>query len=109
MKYTDIKSQADACKVLGREVKPGEELKDIADAINHLDNKHKPKPSDWRPYFYMEDKDPEGTFGFSGSLCGNWGTVTFAGSRLCFRFRTEEQSDYFGEEFVELHKKHFFS
>jgi hypothetical protein len=45
MKYNQIKSQADACKVLNREVKPGQELKDIADAINFLNNKHKRKSS----------------------------------------------------------------
>jgi hypothetical protein len=106
MKYNQIKSQADACKVLNREVKPGQELKDIADAINFLNNEHKPKKGDWYPIFWW---DNAGGFGFSFSAYVDWITDASAGARLAFRFETSEEVDYFGAEFLPLHKELFYS
>jgi len=106
MNFKEIKSQEDACKVLNREVKPGQALKDIADAINFLDGEYKPKKGSWYPLFWWDDA---GGFGFSVSADGHWITVTGAGARLAFRFRSEEASDYFGTEFLPLHKELFYS
>src|SRR4051812_30822436 len=107
MKYTDIKNQEDACKVLKREPKAGEELKDIADAMNFLDNNYKPGKKSWYPLFWW---DEAGGFGFQGSFCDPWTTLTLAGSRLAYRFRAEAAADYFGgEQFIDLHKKQFYS
>lgn len=108
MKFSDIKDQTIACQVLNREVKPGQELKDIADAINFVNNEHKPKKGDWYPLFWWDDA---GGFGFSYSHYDLWDTTTTtdAGARLAFRFDTEEISDYFGKEFELLHKQLFYS
>jgi hypothetical protein len=106
MKYTEIKSQQDACKVLNREVKPGQELKDIADAINFLDEDYKPKKGGWYPLFWWDDA---GGFGFSDSGLDRWNTHTTAGARLAYRFRSPEVSEYFATEFLPLHKELFYS
>lgn len=102
--YKQIKSQLDACAVLNRVAQPGQELKDIADAINFLDGDYKPNKSSWRPYFWW---DEAGGFGFSGSSDVTW--ISFTGARLAFRFRTQAASDYFGNEFLPLHKQLFYS
>lgn len=51
----------------------------------------------WFPYFSFDSG-----FGFSGSNCSNWTTNAGVGSRLCFK--SEELSNYFGEQFIDLHK-----
>lgn len=106
MKYKQIKSQVDACKVLNREVKPGQELKDIADAINFLDDDYKPAKGGWYPLFWWADA---GGFGFSYSYRDRWDAAAAAGARLAFRFRSDEAADYFGSEFLPLHKELFYS
>jgi hypothetical protein len=54
----------------------------------------------WFPWFQWSSGSG---FGFSGSICAYVSTVTYVGSRLCFP--TKELSDYFGEQFIEIHRK----
>lgn len=107
MKLSDIKNQEIACKVLNRKVLPGNELEDIADAINFINNDHQPQKGDWYPLFLW---DNAGGFGFSYSLNVDWpaNTLTYAGARLGYRFETQKEADYFGKQFEQLHKEAFF-
>lgn len=122
MKSTDVKSYLIACKVMKRDPKAmpivsmlpkneGEgiiaahQLKVIADAINFLDNQYKANPKSttqeqWYPIFNRHKG-----FAFSRSICGRWFSYTDVGSRHCFRFGNEENSNFFGTHFNKLHVK----
>lgn len=55
-----------------------------------------------RHYFPVWDMDVKGSpFGFSLTRTDYWGTSTLVGPRL--EFFTEADSDYFGENFMDLH------
>jgi len=104
-----VKNHAIACKVLNKDPKKStsvhDQQDDIANAINKLD-KFKPsyKKTDqekWTPYFIV---DASG-FRFYYSDCDNSFSIAFVGSRLCFRFRNQEISDFFGKQHIALHKK----
>ena len=104
-----VKSHAIACKVLNKDPKKStsvhDQQDDIANAINKLD-KFKPswKKTDqqkWTPYFVA---DASG-FRFRHSFCAFSLSSSLVGSRLCFRFRNEEISDFFGKQHIALHKK----
>lgn len=55
----------------------------------------------WRPWF--EYKASLSGFGFSRSGCADSCATTFVGSRLCMP--TEELSNYFGKQFIEIHNR----
>lgn len=55
----------------------------------------------WYPWF---EYSAGSGFGFSHSDCSYVGTDTTVGSRLCFP--TKELSDYFGKQFIEIHREH---
>lgn len=55
----------------------------------------------WEPYFYYQSGSG---FVFSGSDFGCGYARTDAGARLCFP--TEEMSDFFGKQFIEIHRTH---
>lgn len=122
MKSTDVKSYLIACKVMKRDPKAmptvsmlpkkegeginaGHQLKVIADAINFLDNKYKANPKSttqeqWYPIFNRHRG-----FAFSRSGYAGWSSSTSVGSRHCFRFGNEENSNFFGSHFNKLHIK----
>lgn len=58
------------------------------------------------PWFDVEEdeKKPSG-FGLSYGVCGDRGTYTFVGSRLCFKSR--ELAKYAAEQFIELYEDYF--
>lgn len=105
----DIKSHAIACKVLNKDPKKvtsvHDQQDDIANAINKLD-KFKPswKKTDqekWTPWMRVDVSGFRfGSSGYAGS-----DSSTAVGSRLCLRFRNQEISDFFGKQFIALHKK----
>lgn len=125
MKPTDVISHEIACEVLKRDPNAlpdysmlpehqqimqlaDKKLLDIAEAINLLDNNFvadfsNGRQEKWRPFFNANEG-----FAFSRSNCDLWGTFTLVGSRLCFRFRSEKTSDYFGTQFNDLHKQSFY-
>lgn len=55
----------------------------------------------WFPWFKFSAGSG---FGFSGSGCGYGRTLAAVGSRLCFP--NEELSNYFGKQFIKLHRAH---
>lgn len=55
----------------------------------------------WYPWF---EYSAGSGFAFSLSYYRYDGTITNVGSRLCFP--TKELSDYFGKQFIELHREH---
>lgn len=61
-------------------------------------NDRQPK---WRPWFEWNNK--ASGFAFSGSLCAYARTLAHSGSRLCQE--TEDMSDYFGTQFIDLHNE----
>lgn len=114
LKFSDIISHEIACEFLGRNhrdipdfsMRPEEQrqslideikLMDIANAIRKADNNHKPTAGDWFPYFYNSG------FRFVFSCCVHGASSSDVGSRLCYRFRTKEQADFFGRQFNDLH------
>lgn len=109
-----IKTFEDACEELG--IKPGDvfnsqddfddiarkKLKVIAKALNEgwfpdWDNSSERK---WYPWFNLSSSG----FGFVVSVYVYTDSLANCGSRLCFK--TEELSNYFGRQFIELHKIH---
>ena len=68
---------------------------------------------DWTPDFANEDQykyypwfrwnEAGGGFGFGASGCGSTDACSGIGSRLCFP--TSAMSDYFGKQFIELHRQ----
>jgi len=105
----DVKSHADACKILKLDPKKvmsiHDQIDNIAKAMNKLDKfKASFKKEDqqkWRAFFYVNASG----FRFGHSFCDRAYTASSVGSRLCLYFRTEEISDYFGKQFLALHKK----
>lgn len=53
----------------------------------------------WYPWFEWDEE--RSAFVFSGSYCDYDSAGTVCGARLSFE--TEEQSDYFGREFIDIH------
>lgn len=108
----DVKTHAVACKVLKKDPKKSvsvhEKQDDIAKAINKLDkfkaDFKKRDQEKWTPYFVA---DASG-FRFGISFCAYSGSGTTVGSRLCFRFRNQEISDFFGKQHIALHKKAYY-
>jgi hypothetical protein len=112
MNFKEIKSHADACRVLGKDASEStnihDQLDDIADAINILDGDFladfkDPSQKKWRPFFIVDSSG----FRFDGSYYGGSRSLTTVGSRLCQFFKSEEAADYFGKEFFALHEKCF--
>lgn len=112
MNFKEIKSHADACRILGKDTSEStnihDQLDDIADAINTLDGDFaadfkNPEQKKWRPFFIV---DASG-FRFSDSCYVDSDSFTYVGSRLCQFFKSEEAADYFGKEFFALHEKCF--
>jgi hypothetical protein len=105
----DVKSHAIACKVLNKDPKKvtsvHDQQDDIANAINKLDkfkpSFKKPEQQKWTPWMVVDSSG----FRFADSDCDDSGSGTVVGSRLCLRFRTREISDFFGKQFIALHKK----
>lgn len=108
----EVKTHAIACKVLKKDPKKSvsvhDKQDDIAKAINKIDKfKADFKKTDqlkWTPYFVV---DASG-FRFDGSYCDDSGSYACVGSRLCFRFRSKEISDFFGKQHIALHKKAYY-
>ena len=125
MKYTDIKTFEDACKVKGydpnglipnftnypkyhvKAMIAHAKLVIIVDAANQAENNNTPWKPDWsnsseykyHTYFYY------GSSGFSADACDYWYTVTGVGSRLIFRNR--EVAIYITTQFLDLYKEYF--
>lgn len=62
--------------------------------------------SDWDEYKYypwFRFNKSESAFGFAGSLCGDADSNATVGSRLVFP--TEEVSDFYGTQFIEIHNR----
>lgn len=105
----DVKTHAIACKVLNKDPKKvttaHEKQGDIANAINKLDgfkaSWKDQQQEKWTPYFMV---DASG-FRFFYSRYGRSGSSAGVGSRLCFRFRNKEISDFFAKQHIALHKK----
>lgn len=55
----------------------------------------------WEPFFYWT---PGSGFVFAGSFCVCADASAGSGSRLCFP--NKEMSDYFGKQFIEIHRTH---
>ncbi len=55
----------------------------------------------WRPWFEWDNK--ASGFAFSGSYYDGTNAAAYSGSRLCQE--TEEMSDYFGTQFLDLHNE----
>lgn len=112
VKATDIKSHADACKVLGKDPKAtkttGKQQVQIATAMNKLAKfKADFENSDQKKWYGIFLINKNG-FGFSLSLFGHWHSTSDAGARLCFYFATQEDAEHFCKHFLPLHKKHFY-
>lgn len=59
----------------------------------------------WYPWFDLEkdeDANPSG-FRFGGSYCGDTGTGTPGGSRLCFKSRAD--AEHVGKNFIDLYRE----
>lgn len=126
MKYTDLKTFEDACKVEKLDPKkvipdfkafPSKDRKAmiahaklviIARAINRVANNGKQWKPDWKngqwdkyyPWFYLG--------GSSGFRCGDyayWYSHSNVGSRLCFISR--DVAEYAGKKFIKLYKDYF--
>jgi len=126
--YTDLKTFEDAClveKLNPKKVLPDFKLypaKDrkamiahakliiIARAANRLANGGKTWKPDWNNgkwdkyvnYFWM---DNNGSSGFRYNGCGDWCSVTFVGSRLCFL--SSGVAEYVAKTFIKLYEDYF--
>ena len=117
-----VKSFEDACQLLG--IKPNlpqvtilleshqkaivshYKLVIIAEALNEG---WKPNWNDFSEYKYSPWFDMEGTSSGSGFSCVDyefWTTLSYIGSRLCFK--NKELALYIGETFIDLYKDYFF-
>jgi hypothetical protein len=126
MKYTDVKTFEQACKVEKLDPKkvipdfkafPPKERKAmqshaklviIARVLNRLANNGKPYKPDWNngqwdkynPWF-----DMGGSSGFRFDGCARRGSGSGVGSRLCYISR--EVAEYAGKKFIKLYKDYF--
>lgn len=110
--YKDLKSHDDACRLLDLDPESfnttDQKITNICKALNKISG-FKPDWNNedqlkWRPYFRM---DASG-FRFVFSYCGSSLSTTAVGSRLCHYVGSEEEADYMGQQFIELHKEHYF-
>lgn len=127
MKYTDLKTFEDACKVLdldAEKVTPDfssfpendqkamlahAQLIIIAKAANKLANKGKEWTPDWdnnkwdkwHPWFWMDG----GSSGFRFNGSDDRRSCSYVGSRLCFI--SEKVSDYIANQFLDLFRDYF--
>ena len=127
MKYTDIKTFEDACKVEGLD--PEKVLPDfscypeqdrkamtahaklviIARALNRQANEGKEWRADftnWDQYKYVPWLYiPRGSSGFRFYVCVGWRTYSRVGSRLCYISR--KVADYAATQFIDLYNEYF--
>lgn len=127
MKYTDVKTFEDACKVERLDPKkvipdfkayPTKDRKAmiahaklaiIARAVNKLANNGKQWKPDWDngkwdkyyPWFDMRG----GSSGFRFYDCDDWRSASNVGSRLCYL--SYEAAEYAGKQFIKLYKDYF--
>jgi hypothetical protein len=127
MKYTDLKTFEDACKVLSldpekvvpdfscypeqdrKALEAHAKLVIVTRAANKLANDGNEWAPNWdngqwdkwHPWFYLNG-GPSG-FRFYGS--DGWNAVSDVGSRLCFL--SEEVSDYIAQQFIDLYRDYF--
>lgn len=108
----DVTSHGIACQVLGKDPKKvtsvHEMQNDIAKAINKIDgfvpSFKKPEQEKWRPYFYVNASG----FRFHCSKRVRSDSHPDVGSRLCMYFRTDEISEFYATQHLELHKNVFY-
>jgi len=124
MKYQDIKTFEDACKVLniGTELPQVSTLPEkhqkaivafymLTTVIEAVNEGWAPDWSDtdqskYFAYFGIEaDKDTPGGSGFSGSDCSYNFNCSFVGSRLCLKDR--DRVNYVRKQFEKLYKDYF--
>lgn len=108
----EVKSYAIACKILNKDPNKAtsihDQLDDIANAMNKIDKfKASFKKQDqqkWMAYFFVNASG----FRFDVSYCDYDLSYSGVGSRLCLYFRTQEISDFFGKQYIALHKKAYY-
>jgi hypothetical protein len=123
MKYTDLKTFEDACKVEGLDagqlinalsLLPEKEknateafvkLSVVARAANRLENdgqEWKPDWSDHDQWKYYPWFEMGGSSGFRFGVCGRWCSCSCVCSRLCFI--SYEVAEHIGRQFTEMYK-----
>lgn len=126
MKFTDLKTFEDACKVLSlaekvlpdfsafpendrKAMEAHAKLIIIARAANKLANEGKDWTPDWYngkwdkwyPWFWLDG----GSSGFRFGVSVGRASISGVGSRLCFI--TEKVSDYVAKQFFDLYRDYF--
>lgn len=123
LKITDrVKSFPDACEITGitdelklflninsvdknmRSTQAYVKLQIITKALNEDWLPDFSNPNEYKYYSWFKFDRSSG-FRFDGSAYGVDNSTSDVGSRLCLYFRTKEISDYFGKQFLALHKK----